>query len=126
MVLLVLLASVFAPSAAAAQVSITGAITGTVTIPSDAVLPGATVQLKDEGTGQPRERPSPTSPGAFAFRDLSFGSYQVTVTLQGFQSALYKKVVVESGRTTDLRVKLAARRPRRRPSPSKARRRCSR
>ena len=45
--------------------------------------------------------------GAFAFRDLNFGSYQVTVKLPGFQSAVYNKVIVEAGRTTDIRVRLA-------------------
>lgn len=93
-------------SPAAAQVSVTGTINGTVADTSDAVIPGAAVQLKDEGTGVTREAITNPS-GAFEFRDLNFGSYQVTVTLQGFQTAVYRKVVVESGRTTDLRVKLA-------------------
>ncbi|HEX7779227.1 MAG TPA: carboxypeptidase-like regulatory domain-containing protein, partial [Vicinamibacterales bacterium] len=88
-----------------AQVSITGAIAGTVMDASDAVLPGAMVLLKDEGTGI--EKTTITNEaGGFAFRDLKLGSYQVTVTLTGFQSALYSKVVVEAGRTTDLRIKL--------------------
>src|SRR5262245_30782107 len=95
-----------AASAASAQVSITGAISGTVMDSSDAVLPGATVQLKDEGTGALRETVS-NPQGAFAFFNLAFGNYQVTVKLQGFQTALYKKVAVESGRTTDLRIKLS-------------------
>ena len=61
-------------TAAHAQVSITGAIAGTVMDPSDAVLPGATVSLRDEGTG--REKNTVTNAdGAFAFRDLNFGSY---------------------------------------------------
>ena len=53
--LLILLAAVLAPPRATAQVRITGGISGVVTDPSDAVIPGATVQLKDEGTGQSRE-----------------------------------------------------------------------
>ena len=109
---------------AVAQVSITGAIAGTVTDGTDAV-PGATVMLKDEGTGTKKETTT-NDAGAFAFRDLSFGKYQITVTLQGFQTALYKKVVVESARTTDLRIQLGRRRRSSRRSPSKARRRCSR
>src|SRR5262245_60842638 len=93
-------------SVATAQVSITGAVSGTVMDTSDAILPGATVQLKDEGTGALRE--SVTNPsGAFAFHNLAFGSYEVTVKLQGFRTALYKKVIVEAGRTTDLRIKLS-------------------
>ena len=95
-----------AASNAAAQVSVTGAINGTVTDSSDAVVPGASVQLKDEGTGITKDTVTNVS-GSFEFRDLHIGSYQITVSLQGFQTALYKTVTVESGRTTDLRVRLS-------------------
>ena len=95
----------FITSTAAAQVRISGGISGTVSDQSGGVVPGATVQLKDEGTGNPRETIT-NEQGYFAFPDLSFGTYQVTVTLQGFQTALYNKVVVEASRTTDLRVSL--------------------
>jgi hypothetical protein len=99
-------AVLFIASAASAQVSVTGAINGTVTDTTDAVVPGATVQLKDEGTGVTKDAVT-NGAGSFEFRDLHIGTYQITVTLQGFQTALYRKVAVESGRTTDLRVKLA-------------------
>ena len=42
---------VCASSSLHAQVRIVGAITGSVTDNSDAVIPGARVQLRDEGTG---------------------------------------------------------------------------
>ena len=103
---LLLCAALLTASAASAQVSITGVIAGTVTDGTDAVLPGATVLLKDEGTGVQKQTVT-NELGGFAFRDLSFGSYEVTVSLNGFQTALYKKVAVESGRTTDLRIRLA-------------------
>ena len=45
----------FITSTAAAQVRISGGISGTVSDQSGGVVPGATVQLKDEGTGNPRE-----------------------------------------------------------------------
>jgi hypothetical protein len=106
-VLLALCASLLGTAPAAAQVSVTGTITGTVADATDAVIPGAAVQLKDEGTGIVKEAVT-NEGGAFEFRNLNFGNYTVTVTLQGFQTAVYNKVVVESGRTTDLRVKLAA------------------
>ena len=73
---------------------------------TDALVPGATVSLLDEGTGAKKTAVTDAN-GAFAFRDLNFGSYQVTVKLQGFQSAVYNKVIVEAGRTTDIRVRLA-------------------
>ncbi len=63
------------------------------------------MQLKDEGTGICKETVTNGS-GLFTFPDLNSGTYQVTVTLQGFQTALYKNVAVESSRTTDLRVTL--------------------
>lgn len=94
-----------APSAVA-QVRITGGITGIVTDPSEAVIPGTTVQLKDEGTGQTRETVT-NNQGVFQFPDLNSGRYTVTVTLQGFQTARYDQVVVEASRSTDLRIKLA-------------------
>ena len=83
-------------TAAQAQVSITGVIAGTVIDSTDAVLPGATVSLLDEGTGTQKTAVT-NEDGAFAFRDLNFGTYQVTVKLQGFQSAVYNKVIVEVG-----------------------------
>ena len=91
---------------ATAQVRITGGIAGLVTDPSDAIIPGATVQLTDEGTGIAKETVTNTG-GVFQFLDLNSGRYTVIVSLQGFQTAKYDRVVVESSRTTDLRVKLA-------------------
>jgi carboxypeptidase family protein len=90
---------------AAAQVHIAGAIAGTVIDSSGGVVPGARVQLVDEGTGIQREATT-TESGTFLFPDLSFGSYRVTVALDGFQTAIFSNVRVESSRTTDLRVKL--------------------
>ncbi|HEY7502251.1 MAG TPA: TonB-dependent receptor [Vicinamibacterales bacterium] len=92
-------------TAASAQVRISGGISGSVADNTGGVIPGATVVLKDEGTGVQKDTTT-NERGLFAFPDLSFGSYTVTVTLQGFQTAEYKKVAVSSGRTTDLRVSL--------------------
>jgi hypothetical protein len=103
---LVILLVLLAPAPAApAQIRIAGAVAGTVTDGSDAVVPGASVQLVDERTGITKDTVTNAS-GSFLFPDLSFGSYQVTVTLQGFQTAVYEQVTVESSRTTDLRIKL--------------------
>jgi hypothetical protein len=96
---------VCASSSIHAQVRIVGAITGTVSDGSDLVIPGARVQLRDEGTGIEKETITNES-GGFSFPDLNFGSYQVTITLQGFNTAVYKNVAVESSRTTDLRIKM--------------------
>lgn len=103
---LLVLALAAVPSAVAvAQVRIVGGIAGTVADNADLAVPGAQVQLRDEGNGVTKDTATNTS-GAFAFPDLSSGAYTITVTLQGFQTAVYSKVIVESGRTTELRVKL--------------------
>jgi hypothetical protein len=88
-----------------AQVRTVGAIAGTVADPGGDVVPGATVKLRDERTNQSRETATNDS-GAFRFSDLQAGTYEVTITLSGFQSAVYKSVSVESARTTDLAVKM--------------------
>jgi len=88
-----------------AQVRISGAIAGTVLDSSNLVVPGAIVQLKDELTGLQKTATTNES-GAFAFPDLNFGTYQVTISLQGFRTVTYSNVVVQASRTTDLRIKL--------------------
>jgi hypothetical protein len=100
-------AALFAIAAStSAQVRITGAISGTVTDASEAVMPGATVLLKDEGTGVTKETTTNES-GFFTFPDLNHGSYHLSVKLSGFQTAAISKVVVEAGRTTDVRVRMS-------------------
>src|SRR5687768_15375232 len=100
-------AALFAIAAStSAQVRITGSISGTVTDASEAVMPGATVLLKDEGTGVTKETTTNES-GFFTFPDLNHGSYHLSVKLSGFQTAAISKVVVEAGRTTDVRVRMS-------------------
>ena len=79
-------ATLLCATAVSAQVRITGAVSGTVVDPSGAVVPGATVVLKDEGTGITKEAVTNDS-GHFLFPNLDHGKFQVTVTLQGFQTA---------------------------------------
>src|SRR5262249_2734599 len=90
---------------AAAQVRTVGSIAGTVTDPDGAVVPGATGKLRAEGTNIARETIS-NDQGGFRFVDLQAGSYEITVTLGGFQATVYKNVAVESARTTDVSVRL--------------------
>ena len=60
-----------------------GSISGTVTDPSGAVVPGAQVQVINEGTGAVRKVQT-ASAGVFNVPDLDFGTYRVRVTAQGF------------------------------------------
>src|ERR1043165_9755838 len=80
------------PLAASAQVRITGAISGIVLDQSDVVVPGATVQLKDDATGITQDTVT-TGSGVFQFPNLNSGTYTVTVTLQGFTSAKFDKEI---------------------------------
>src|SRR5713101_2943197 len=80
LILLVLLLGV--PSLTA-QVS-TSSITGAVIDSSGAVVAGAKVEAKNEGTGLVFVQNTPSS-GNYSFASLTPGSYSVTVTLTGFQ-----------------------------------------
>ena len=65
----------------------TAAIRGTVTDPSNAVIAGAKVTLKNEETGLTRTATT-NEAGNYSFPDLPVGSYQVEVTFTGFKSAV--------------------------------------
>jgi outer membrane receptor for ferrienterochelin and colicins len=76
---------------AAPALAQSGAISGTVVDESGAVVPGATVTLAGPGTH------APTITGArgeFSFRNLSAGTYQITVTLAGFSHATRDNIAV--------------------------------
>src|SRR5882672_1037819 len=70
-----------------------GTILGTVTDPSGAVVSGATVRVRNVGTGQ--ERTTITSAdGSYAIPELPIGTYAVTITQSGFQSSVASNVEV--------------------------------
>src|SRR5579872_546060 len=60
-----------------------GSITGTVSDPSGAIVPGAQVQVINEATGVVRQVKS-TSAGVFNVPNLDFGVYRVRVAAKGF------------------------------------------
>jgi len=71
-----------------------GTILGTVTDPSGAVVAGAKVTVKNVGTGL--ERTTDTSAdGSYALPELPIGTYTVTITLTGFQTAVTTGVAVD-------------------------------
>ena len=71
-----------------------GTILGTVTDPSGAVVGGATVKVRNVGTGQ--ERSTTTSAdGSYAVPELPIGTYTVTVTQEGFKTFSATSVAVD-------------------------------
>jgi hypothetical protein len=90
------------PSAARAQA--TGTISGVVTDPSGAVLPGVTVEAKSEGTGQLRTTTT-SDEGFYTVPLLSPGQYEVKASLSGFNTVTRSHVRVSVTETA--RVNLA-------------------
>ena len=103
-----LLFSALAPAAARAQAT-TGTIYGTITDESRAVLPGASVQVKNVETGATRSLVSDEA-GHYRALNLPPGLYAVTAELQGFTSASRGNLTVEIGRdvVADLTMKVGA------------------
>jgi hypothetical protein len=93
-----------AAAVAFSQVSTT-AIRGIVKDQSGAVIPSATLKLKDPTTGIETTATS-TGDGAFAFASIQSGGYDLTATAPGFQNTVIKNVVVDSGRVTSVTVEL--------------------
>jgi outer membrane receptor protein involved in Fe transport len=82
-----------------------GGLTGTVTDPSAAALPGATITVTNTASGAMRTVVS-GGDGTFEFRDLEPGRYNVSVELQGFQTMQANDVLVLLGRSAQLNAQL--------------------
>ena len=91
--------------AASAQSLTQGNILGTVTDPSGAVVPGATVTLKNDNTGATLTRTTNNS-GFYEFALLPPGSYTLSVTAQSYQGAS-QRVTASIGQVTTNNVRLA-------------------
>src|SRR5271166_3429481 len=104
---LLVVAAVMTPSLMA-QSLISGDIAGTVTDPSHAVVAGATVELKNLGTGATQADKTNGS-GYYRFPLLKPGNYQVTVKLSGFAPAEVPAVVsVGQTTTTDITLTMSS------------------
>src|SRR5579864_9013864 len=81
-----------------------GGVTGTVTDPSGAAVPNATVTLKNNDTGAAASVTS-NDTGAYRFALLNPGSYTVSVAAPGF-SGVHQNVSVAVGQSSTVNVKL--------------------
>ena len=93
---------------ALAQVT-TGSILGTVRDSTGAVIPGATVRLKNLETGLERTL-STDAAGRYSASQLGLGLYEVSVEATGFQSAVRSGIELTVGReaVVDFTVQLGA------------------
>ncbi|HMD10179.1 MAG TPA: TonB-dependent receptor [Candidatus Acidoferrum sp.] len=83
-----------------------GAISGTVTDPSGAVIPNAQVKATETATGLEHNTVT-TSDGEFSLQDIPLGFYKVTVTAPGFPPYTVDRVEVAAGSIFSLPIKLS-------------------
>src|SRR5678815_6104065 len=101
---LVLAAMMAAIAVAPAFAQGTSSIRGTVTDSSGGVLPGVSVTVT--GEAGVTFTAVTNSEGAFNVPGIAGGTYKVTVTLQGFKTAVLDKVQVVVGNPTNLPLSL--------------------
>ncbi|MGH9522703.1 MAG: TonB-dependent receptor domain-containing protein [Terriglobales bacterium] len=105
--LLAILLALFALSGATllAQSTIDGAIGGTVTDQTHAVVPGATITVRNLSTNQQATGQSDAT-GGYRITHLRPGSYELTVTSGSFAPFTAKDIIVEVGRVTSVEARL--------------------
>ena len=103
--LLVVLLLLFVLVSAADAQTFRGAINGTVTDPSGAVIPGAHVKATNKATAIDYSTES-TSDGQFAFQDIPVGNYKVGVMAAGFPTLEVDNILVAQGAIHTLPVQL--------------------
>jgi hypothetical protein len=82
-----------------------GALNGTVTDASGAVVQGAAVKARNLATNL--EVTATSKPdGSFGIADLPIGTYQVTFKKDGFETSIYPQITVQGNRTATVNAKL--------------------
>lgn len=82
-----------------------GALTGKVTDPQDAAIPGATITVTNKTSGVVHTAVTGTD-GVYRILDLEPGRYQVVAEISGFQKAEDQNVLVLLGRSIEFSPKL--------------------
>ena len=102
--IVVIAAALLAPPPASAQ-ALYGAIIGTVADSSGAAVPGATVVATNPETGLKREAVSDTE-GSYTFRNLPPGTYDLSISFQGFRELRQTGIRVSPGNPLRVDLKL--------------------
>src|SRR5580700_5779191 len=84
-----------------------GGVSGTVTDPSTAVVPGATVKVINQGTNEVRTVTTAGN-GTFTVTDLEPVEYRVEIQAQGFKKEVVNDVKVDTASMATVNVKLEA------------------
>jgi len=87
------------------QTTTLGTISGTITDSSNAVVPDATVTIKDTATGELRTLSS-NGAGRYVFANVSPGNYDLTVVKVGFAKVSIPGQVVEIGQVSTRNITL--------------------
>ena len=101
-----LISALAAPARMVAQGSPTGTLTGTVSDPTGAVLPGVTVAVKSVQTGMTQQTTTGTN-GEWRIPALPVGTYEVSFELQGFKRLVRDGIIVEAAATRSVPASLA-------------------
>ena len=99
------LGSAAAPLLAQAATGAVAQISGIVTDPTGAIVPGAQVKATQTGTGFTRTAVTATD-GEYVLPNLTIGPYQVEVTGSGFKSYIQKGIILQVNDNVTLNVKL--------------------
>lgn len=101
--LIALLAACSPP--ALGQVSSTSSLSGSVIDPTGAVVPGADITVRQEGTGAEFKVISAGN-GTFTVPSLNAGTYSVTVAMPGFKQAIVKGIAINVGIPASVKITL--------------------
>ena len=101
---LILCIVVFPVDAAMAQ-GLDGTLRGQVKDPTGALVPGAQVTAKNNGTGVVRTAVT-TSAGTYTFPNLLVGSYTISAEIAGFKKSVRPNVEIRANQITEVDVTL--------------------
>jgi hypothetical protein len=82
-----------------------GSLTGNVSDPSNAAVPGAKVEALNVGTGVAQQATTDER-GAYLFNNLQFGVYKITVSAPSFRTVIENNVQVNANEVRRVDVKL--------------------
>lgn len=83
----------------------TANLTGLVTDPSNAVVPGARVKLRNRGTNETRQTESGPA-GRYTLSQLLPGAYDLTVEANGFKTSMQQSIILRANHSAEANISL--------------------